>query len=300
MLAVGTTPHTALVSYATLSVSMDDTKDYIPRQDAPSRDDPRQPTLKDTSHFTMTVEEALVHFTDAGLPRSERTIQRYCQRGHLTCTLVDTEISEMYLIDPSSVERRIKELQQIENISRASQLSRQDAPSRDTSRHDATVHDSSRQSVSSEKIEEYEQRIKELENQNRHLEIDKRVKEQFVNMLQEDRERLFAQMTEYTRTITDQARLIGQLESRMELGPGRPVSEPEDPPQFHSTTSSTPQEQERQSESPREAVAASESHYQPAPDPLEHPPRYDAYQPPQRATGEGDKSATFGQSGTVQ
>lgn len=279
---------------------MNDTQDDMPRQDATGRDDQRQPTPQDTSHFNLTVEEASARFSDAGLPRSVRSIQRYCQRGHLTCTTVDTEISEMYLIDPSSVERRIKELQQIENIGRASHLSRQAAPSRDMSRHDATVRDTSRQDVSSDKVEEYKQRIKELENENRHLEIDKRVKEQLVNMLQEDREKLFTQMTEYTKTITDQARVIGQLETRLELGPGRVVSEHEDRPQYRSTAAPTPPQPERQTETPPEATGGSYSHVRAEPDPVEHPPRYGAYRPSYERPDEGDKSATFDQSGGVQ
>ena len=63
-----------------------------------------------------------------------------------------------------------------------------------------------------EKIEAYERRIKELEEKAMHLEIDKRAREQIINMLKEDRETLFAQVSNHVRTITDQARVIGQLE----------------------------------------------------------------------------------------
>ena len=116
---------------------MDDSPNDMARQVAPQRDEPRQPPSLDPAHFTMTVDDASARFADAGLPRSVRSIQRYCQRGHLSCTTVDTEISEMYLIDPESVERRIQELQQIEFVTRASGVSRQSALSRDMPRHDA-------------------------------------------------------------------------------------------------------------------------------------------------------------------
>jgi len=46
----------------------------------------------------MSVESVSARFTKAGLPRSRRSIQRNCQRDHLICTTVDSEISEMYLI----------------------------------------------------------------------------------------------------------------------------------------------------------------------------------------------------------
>lgn len=79
--------------------------------------------------------------------------------------------------------------------------------------------------MASDKIDAYEQRIKELEEKTMHLEIDKRAREQIINMLKEDRETLFVQVSNHVRTITDQARVIGQLETRLELGPGRVVEE---------------------------------------------------------------------------
>ena len=92
---------------------------------------------------------------------------------------------------------------------------------RDKTRHGATGRDTSRQEMSSEKIESYEQHIKELEEKAMHLEIDKKAKEQIINMLKYDRETLFTQVSDHVRKITDQARIIGQLETRLELGPGR-------------------------------------------------------------------------------
>lgn len=266
---------------------MDDSPNDTTRQAAPQRDEPRQPAPLDSAHFTMTVDDVSARFADAGLPRSVRSIQRYCQRGHLTCATVDTEISEMYLIDPESVERRIKELQQIEFVTRAPGVSRQDAPRRDMSRHDATVRDTSRQEMAADKIEDYERRIKELEDKAMHLEIDKRAREQIINMLKDDRETLFGQVSNHVRTITDQARVIGQLETRLELGPGR-------------TTEVVPERVERTA--PQEAPPAVEPvrpyepirrepvYDQPEPAPrhqeptIEYPPRYGAYSAP----GQGD------------
>jgi hypothetical protein len=274
---------------------MDDSPNDTARQVAPQRDEPRQTPPLDPAHFTMTVDGASARFAEAGLPRSLRTIQRYCQRGHLTCTTVDTEIAEMYLIDPESVERRIQELQQIEFVTRTTGLSRQDAPSRDMSRHDATVRDTPRQEVAPEKIEAYERRIKELEEKAMHLEIDKRAREQIINMLKEDRETLFVQVSNHVRTITDQARVIGQLETRLELGPGRiveeqprpaerpPVQEPGQPPLTY-----------RPSE-PVHAAYEPPSRFVEPPEPaqryeepiVEYPPRYGVYSPP----GRGDNPA---------
>mgnify|MGYP001214780110 FL=1 len=274
---------------------MDDSPNDTARQVAPQRDEPRQAPPLDPAHFTMTVDDASARFAEAGLPRSLRSIQRYCQRGHLTCTTVDTEIAEMYLIDPESVERRIRELQQIEFVTRTTGLSRQAAPSRDTSRHGATVRDVSRQEVAPEKIEAYERRIKELEEQAMHLEIDKRAKEQIINMLKDDRETLFAQVSNHVRTITDQARVIGQLETRLELGPGRiveeqprpaerpPVQEPEQPPLTYRPAEPVHATYEPPRR-PVEPPAPAQRYQEPI---VEYPPRYGAYSAP----GRGDNPA---------
>jgi hypothetical protein len=281
---------------------MDDTPNDMARHDAPVRDTPRQPASLDPAHFTMTVDDASARFADAGLPRSVRSIQRYCQRGHLSCTTVDTEISEMYLIDPESVERRIQELQQIEFVSRAPGGSRHDAPSRDMTRHDATVRDTSRQEVAPEKIEAYERPIKEREQTAKHLEIDKRAREQIINMLKDDRDTLFTQVNNHVRTITDQARVIGQLETRLELGSGRAAEEgPRAREAEAEYTRPTPQQDAPPTAEPRPAAPAyqpihrerEEAPYRPA-EPsrpeeptLEYPPRYSAYSAP----GQGDNRA---------
>jgi chromosome segregation ATPase len=261
---------------------MDDTPNDMARHDAPVRDTPRQPVPLDPAHFTMTVDDASARFAEAGLPRSVRSIQRYCQRGHLTCTSVDTEISEMYLIDPDSVERRIRELQQIEFVTRAPGVSRQE--------------------VAPEKIEAYERRIKELEEKAMHLEIDKRAREQIINMLKEDRDTLFKQVSNHVRTITDQARVIGQLETRLELGPGRAAEEM--PRAREAEAEYAPQAPQRDAPPAAEPRATGpvyetvreerqEAPYRPQ-EPVrreeptvEYPPRYGAYSAP----GQGDNRA---------
>src|SRR5580658_1477546 len=37
------------------------------------------------SDFTLTIDEALEQYARAGLPRTPRSIQRYCAKGHLDC-----------------------------------------------------------------------------------------------------------------------------------------------------------------------------------------------------------------------
>lgn len=76
--------------------------------------DPSRPvaTTPD-SEFTLTVEDVLQRYVDAGLPRTPRSIQRYCALGHLECCRVDTQFGEKWLVTPSSVDRHIAYIREV-------------------------------------------------------------------------------------------------------------------------------------------------------------------------------------------
>jgi hypothetical protein len=70
----------------------------------------------DMAGNNVTVEEAALLFAKAGVPRSPRSVRRYCERGHLQCVRIDTEnAQEQYLITAASIDRRIAELKQIQS-----------------------------------------------------------------------------------------------------------------------------------------------------------------------------------------
>ena len=149
--------------------------------------------------------------------------------------------------------------------------------------------------MASEKIEEYERRIKELEDKAMHLEIDKRAREQIINMLKEDRETLFGQVSNHVRTITDQARIIGQLETRLELGPGRTAEVEQEPAERPAAREAEPVTRNIPMSEP------AQNHEERVPEPpyrsqepsIEYPPRYGAYE----AAGQGDNRSA-GDPGT--
>jgi hypothetical protein len=95
----------------------------------------RQVATSDDSDFTLTIDEALERYARAGLPRTPRSIQRYCAKGHLQCRLIETEFGEKYLIAPVSVDKHIAYIEEV----------RLGATSPDMSRHAATGRDASRQ-----------------------------------------------------------------------------------------------------------------------------------------------------------
>jgi hypothetical protein len=162
----------------------------------------------------LTVDQAAALFVAAGFPRSPRSIQRYCQLGHIRAASVATETGRIYLIDEKSVEQRIEELRHIATFSppqggvSSRDETRHDAPQRDETRHDAT---------SSVEIEAALKRITDLEIQARSLEIDKRVRDAMLEQMQKDRERLLDDLKHFVETMNDQSRQIGRLEAQLAL-----------------------------------------------------------------------------------
>jgi hypothetical protein len=90
------------------------------------------------SDFTLTIDEALERYGRAGLPRTPRSIQRYCVKGHLECRLIETAFGEKYLISPESVDKHIAYVEEVRQATTGPDLSRHAATSRDLSRQDAT------------------------------------------------------------------------------------------------------------------------------------------------------------------
>src|ERR1700694_2040703 len=80
------------------------------------------------SDFTLSIDEALEQYARAGLPRTPRSVQRYCAKGHLDCRRIETQFGEKYLISPSSVDKHIAYIEEVRPV----------ATGRDEPRHVAT------------------------------------------------------------------------------------------------------------------------------------------------------------------
>jgi hypothetical protein len=69
-------------------------------------------TTPDTE-FTLTIEEAAFRYEHAGHPRTDRSIQRYCAKGHLDCRRIETPFGDKYLIAPESVAKHIAYIEEV-------------------------------------------------------------------------------------------------------------------------------------------------------------------------------------------
>src|ERR1700691_1807232 len=99
----------------------------------------RPVATSDASYFTLTIDDALERYSRAGLPRTPRSIQRYCAKGHLQCRLIETEFGEKYLIAPASIDKHIAYIEEVRLAATSPDLSRHAATSRDQTRHVATA-----------------------------------------------------------------------------------------------------------------------------------------------------------------
>ena len=166
----------------------------------PSSPAPEEQIVDVTKDYSLSVEEASALCFEAGVPRSPRTLMRYCAHGHLDCSKVDTERNEKYLISRSSLERRIQELLQVATTGHVESQ-------RDTTRHDAPSRDTSR---SDEQSVELAEKVKQLEAENLDLKITNKAKDQLIQMVREERVGFIDQLTAATRRM-------GQLEERLQL-----------------------------------------------------------------------------------
>src|SRR4051794_39621354 len=70
-------------------------------------DQPRPVAASLDNEYSLSIEDAAQRYEHAGLPRTLRTIQRYCAKGHLDCRRIEIPYGEKYLITAASVAKHI-------------------------------------------------------------------------------------------------------------------------------------------------------------------------------------------------
>jgi hypothetical protein len=88
--------------------------------------DPSRQVAPSPDEYSLTIEDTAARYERAGHPRTLRSIQRYCAKGHLECLRRETPFGEKYLITPESVARHIGQIEELAAASRPD-VSRPDA-----------------------------------------------------------------------------------------------------------------------------------------------------------------------------
>src|SRR2546426_12676955 len=76
-------------------------------------DTSRPGATRPDSEYSLSIEEAAARYEHAGHPRTDRSIQRYCAKGHLDCRRMETPFGEKYLITPASVAKHIAYIEEV-------------------------------------------------------------------------------------------------------------------------------------------------------------------------------------------
>ena len=84
----------------------------------------RQGATAPDSEYTLTIDEALERYDRAGRPRTARSVQRYCAKGHLDCRRIETPFGEKYMISPDSVSKHIAYIEEVNPAATGHDMSR--------------------------------------------------------------------------------------------------------------------------------------------------------------------------------
>src|SRR5215210_8526851 len=99
------------------------------------------PVDYDKARHPLTISDAVELFAQLGTPRSKRSVQRFCEQGHLDCVRIKGPRGDQFFINRESVVRYAEELRQIEAIATLGDEARHDAPQHVTARNSAPVRD---------------------------------------------------------------------------------------------------------------------------------------------------------------
>lgn len=163
----------------------------------------RNPSERTESH-TLTVREVARLFEEAGVPRTERSIINWCCPNRQGISRLDAFFDEnerRYYITPQSVTRGIEE-------ERAKHPPKENAPASETT-------NPNRSETTTRAAPADNDRIKELERQNRDLEITTRAKDYYLERLEKERG-LFAEQ------LVGISRYVGELETQVRQLGGAP------------------------------------------------------------------------------
>ena len=149
---------------------------------------------------TLTVREVARMFESAGAARTERSITNWCQPNRQGITRLDCYYDpneHKYYITPQSVEAAIQE--EIQRTKKSPE-----APNSESFRSYAEPVKHSRTNTSAMD----ERRIQDLEREVQNLEIANQVKDQFINLMKNERTGIIEKLLAANRTV-------GQLETKL-------------------------------------------------------------------------------------
>jgi hypothetical protein len=122
---------------------LEDMEDEVSRNSAQSRFDENNSIHNidyiDRDYYSLSVEEVVAMFTEAGVPRSTRTIQHYCKIKEIDNQTHKVGNHVKYFMNRQSALDKIEATQQMERLAHMRDISREENPLRDTA-HQQNQH----------------------------------------------------------------------------------------------------------------------------------------------------------------
>ena len=182
-------------------------------------DQPRHAAASSDTDYTLSIDEAAALYERAGLPRTLRSIQRYCAKGHLDARRIETAYGEKYLISPASVMRHIAYIEEVRQATAGRDLSRlaattvpEETWNPQELRQPATGRDEPRQvAANDEMLSRY---VTHVEEENEFLRSQVRTKDD--------------QIKDLTERARETNHLVAGLQKMLAPLLGRPVTGPDD------------------------------------------------------------------------
>src|SRR3954470_16857064 len=172
------------------------------------------PVDYDKARHPLTIADAVELFAQLGTPRSKRSVQRFCEQGHLDCVRIRGPRGDQFFINRESVVRYAEELRQIEAIAMLGDEARHDAPQHATARNSAPVRDMTVEAIAptpQQKPEEADA-VRRLRDENLNLRIDNRAKELAISELNR---RLNDDRDKFVSAMQDMSYKLGAAETRL-------------------------------------------------------------------------------------
>lgn len=133
--------------------------------------DPSRQGATSPDQYTLSIEEAAARYEHAGHPRTLRSIQRYCAKGHLDCLRQETHFGDKYLITEESIARHIAQIEELTSTARRDEprqvatTAAAESQSEEVSTPPPASHDLPRQVATAQLIDQLEKRIEEKDGE---------------------------------------------------------------------------------------------------------------------------------------
>src|SRR3954467_6106184 len=177
------------------------------------------PVDYDKARHPLTIADAVELFAQLSTPRSKRSVQRFCEQGHLDCVRIKGPRGDQFFINRESVVRYAEELRQIEAIAALGDEARHDVPQHVAARISAPERDTPVETATPVPHREADEAdaVRRLRDENLNLRIDNRAKESVIaelnRRLNEDRDKFIGAMQDMSYKLGAAETRLAQIEA---------------------------------------------------------------------------------------